>query len=121
MVYLNDYNALQTTTDIQDDVKPAQVDTPTQTSVVAAVADTVLLAANLKRRGATIWNDSVAILYLKLGTGASPSSSTVRMPPNQYYEVPLVSDSSGGKHCYNGAINGYWSVALGNARITEIA
>lgn len=85
--------------------------TSSVTSVAAAVADTSLLAANAARVGATVANDSTAIMYLKLGTGASATSFTVRLTANAYYEVPFG---------YTGAINGYWSSATGNARVTEL-
>jgi hypothetical protein len=82
------------------------------TSVAAAVADTSLLAVNTARMGAAVYNDSTAVLYLKLGTGASTTSFTARLVPNAYYEVPFN---------YTGAVNGYWSSATGNARITEVS
>ena len=113
MVYLKDYNLLDTKLD--DPVAP-DADTPTVTNVAAAVADTVLLAANKSRKAASIFNDSVATLYLKLGSGASTTSFTVKVPSNGYYEI-----DSHGPYIYNGAINGYWSAATGNARVTEVA
>jgi hypothetical protein len=88
--------------------KPLQ---STATSVSAAVADTQLLAVNTSRTGATVYNDSTAILYLKLGTGASASSFTARLGARDYYETP---------YGYSGAIHGYWASATGNARITEV-
>lgn len=81
------------------------------TSPVAAVADTLVLAANVNRLGATIYNDSTALLYLKLGTGASLTSFTVRIAARGYYEVPFN---------YTGLVHGYWSVATGAARVTEL-
>ena len=86
--------------------------TAVYSSVAGATADTQLLAANTSRIGATIFNDSNAILYVKFGTGASSTSFTIRVPANGYYEVPFR---------YRGQINGYWSVAIGNARITELS
>jgi hypothetical protein len=84
--------------------------TPTQTSVAGSASSVQLLAAS-SRRGATIFNDSAATLYLKLGTTASTTSFTVRMLANAYYEVPFG---------YMGQIDGIWSSATGNARITEL-
>jgi len=81
------------------------------TSPTAAVADTLVLAANVNRLGATVFNDSTALLYLKLGTGASTTSFTVRIAARGYYEVPFN---------YTGLIHGYWSVATGAARVTEL-
>lgn len=86
--------------------------TATVTSVNDTNASTTLLASNDARLGATIFNDSTAILYLKLGATASTSSFTVKMAQDDYYEVP-----SG----YTGIIDGIWSAdASGAARITEI-
>lgn len=92
-------------------VKELRASVPTVTSVAAAVADTSLLAANPNRLGATVVNDSIAICYLKFGSGASNTSYTVRMTAYAYYEVPFG---------YTGRINAYWASATGNARITEV-
>jgi len=86
--------------------------TPTQTSVAGSASNVTLLAANSNRLGATIYNDSTAILYLKLGATASSSSHTVQMVSLAYFEVP---------YGYTGIIDGLWASATGNARITEIA
>jgi len=83
----------------------------TITSVPGAASDTTLLAANTLRVGATIYNDSTAVLYLKLGTGASSSSYTVKILQQGYYELPFN---------YQGVVNGAWSAAAGNALITEV-
>jgi hypothetical protein len=85
--------------------------TPTQTSVAGSASSVSLLAANNARKGATITNDSTAILYVKLGATASVTSYTVKMQTDAYYEVPFG---------YVGAIDGIWASATGNARITEI-
>lgn len=90
--------------------------TPTQTSVAASASSVSLLAANNSRKGATITNDSSAVLYLKLGSTASTTSYTTTLAGNAsapfaYYEVPFG---------YVGAIDGIWASATGNARITEI-
>lgn len=74
--------------------------------------NTTLLAADANRLGATIYNDSNARLFVKLGAVASTTSYTVRMERQDYYEVP------GG---YTGIIEGIWDpVASGSARITEL-
>lgn len=92
------------------------VDTPssvaTRTSVAAAVADTLLLAANATRLGATVHNDSTANLFLALGTAAASTTSyTTIVAPGAYYELPIR---------FTGQIRGIWSVATGNARVTEL-
>lgn len=87
--------------------------TGTNTSVASAIVDTAILAANVSRRGATITNDSAASqLRLLLGTTpASATNYTVKLGPDDYYEVPFG---------YTGEIRGIWSVAVGNARVTEL-
>ena len=81
------------------------------TSVASALANTLILAANAGRLGATIYNDSNARLFLKLGAAASTTSFTVRLGAQDYYEVPFN---------YTGIIDGLWSpVASGSARVTE--
>jgi hypothetical protein len=80
-------------------------------SVAGATSSTSILAANAARLGATVYNDSTAILYLLLGSGtASTSVYTVQMGAGSYYEVPFG---------YTGAIQGIWASATGNARIAE--
>jgi len=85
--------------------------TPTQTTVAGSASSVSILAANASRKGATISNDSSAILYLKLGTTASATSYSIKMYQDDYYEVP---------YGYIGAIDGIWASATGNARITEL-
>lgn len=93
------------------DVKEVVAYRPTVTPIDAASIDTVLLAPNILRLGATIYNDSTSILYVKFGTGASASSYTVQLPAQAYYEVPFK---------YIGHINGYWVSATGHALVTEL-
>jgi len=71
----------------------------------------MLLAVNANRLGASIFNDSSSLLYIKLGTTASITSYSVKLYPNSYWEVPSN---------YDGEIDAIWSVANGNARITEL-
>lgn len=89
----------------------------TASSVTSAAADTVILAANGNRKGATIYNESTAILYVLLAVGtASATNYSVQVTPNTsttgYYEVPFG---------YTGIIKGIWASANGFARVTEIA
>lgn len=82
------------------------------TSVAAAVVDTLLLAANAARKGATVYNDSVQNLRLNLGTtAASATNFTVLLGSGAYYEVPFA---------YTGEIRGIWGAAVGSARMTEL-
>lgn len=83
------------------------------TSVAASASSVSLLAANTGRKMMMVFNDSAsAILYLKFGTTASPTSYTVQIPAGGYYEMPTAA-------IYRGAIDGIWSAAVGDARITE--
>ena len=88
------------------------VPTGTNANVNDTNADTTILAANANRRGATIWNDSTAILYLLLASGtASATNASLSIPAGGYYEVPFG---------YTGIIKGIWaSDASGAARVTE--
>lgn len=82
-----------------------------QTSVASSASDVTILASNGGRRGAAVYNDSTAILYLLLATGTSSNSNyTVQVPASGYYEVPAW---------YAGVIKGIWASANGNARVTE--
>lgn len=83
------------------------------TSVASSATTVSLLASNAARKNAAFFNESTAILYLKLGATASLTSYTVQIPSQGYYELPT------GK-IYSGAIDGIWSAANGSARITEL-
>lgn len=92
--------------------KETRAATPSQSSVAGSASSVTLLAANSDRLGATIYNDSTAALYVKLGATASTSSFTVKMASDGYFEVP---------YGYTGVIDGIWASATGNARITEVS
>jgi hypothetical protein len=92
-------------------VTPATSSVNTATSVASSVSNVTLLASNTSRKGATIYNDSTAVLYVKLGTTASSSDYTVQMAAGDYYEVP---------YGYTGRIDGIWASANGNARVGEL-
>lgn len=84
-----------------------------QTSVAAIVAnDTPILAAG-KRHGFSIVNETTTgVLYLAYGLTASLTSYTYKLAPGDAHR------SMGDQ--YHGPISGYWSVADGNARVTEV-
>jgi hypothetical protein len=86
--------------------------TATLSNVGDSASSVTLLSSNANRLGATIHNDSTAILYVKFGTTASATSYTVKMVADAYYEVPFG---------FTGRIDGIWaSDAGGSARITEL-
>lgn len=90
--------------------------TGTITSVNDAAVDTTILASNASRKGATVSNDSTAILYLALSNvTASATVYSVQVPAGGYYALPMC---DGG--VYTGIIKGIWaSDASGAARVTE--
>lgn len=59
----------------------------TVTNVAVGGVSTLLLAANLARRGATFWNDGGQNVYLKLGLAASTISFTVRLAGFSFFEI----------------------------------
>ncbi len=85
--------------------------TATTSNVVSIASNTTILAANASRLGATVYNDSTKVLFLKFGATASATSFTVRLSADDYYEVP---------YNYTGVIDGIWAMANGNARVTEL-
>lgn len=100
----NSEGALWTT-----DQKPG---TGTQTSVAGSASDVTILAANTSRKGATISNDSSAILYLLLGSGTSSTTNySVKLFQDDVFELPAP--------VYTGIIKGIWASATGSARVTE--
>lgn len=90
--------------------------TGTTSQVASSGSAVTVLAANALRKGATIVNDSTAILYLILSS-TTPTTSvyTVALAAKgtvgAYYEVP---------YGYTGIIKGIWASANGNAVVTEL-
>jgi len=85
--------------------------TGTVTSVNDTASSTTLLALNTSRLGASFFNDSTEILYLKCGATASTTSFTAKVGVGQYYELPFN---------YTGIIDGIWAAnAAGAVRVTE--
>ena len=85
--------------------------TATLSNVASSATSVTVLASNASRKGAMIANDGTKILYLKFGATASITSYTVRLDAQAQYEVPFG---------YTGIIDGIWSSANGNARVTEL-
>jgi hypothetical protein len=85
--------------------------TATLSNVAGSASSVTLLALNVARKGATIHNDSSAILYVKFGTTASTTSYTVKMVADAYFEFPFG---------FTGRVDGIWASATGSARITEM-
>jgi hypothetical protein len=87
--------------------------TGTHTQVNSAATDTLLLASNTARLGATLLNDDENDLFVGLGTTTvSATVHTVRLRRYDYYEVPFG---------YDGQIRGIWAAdGSGACRITEL-
>jgi len=105
-----------TLTGITDTVRtrPQSCTTGTITSVGDSASDTVILSSNSNRLGASIYNDSAAVLYLALANVvASTTTYSVQIAAGGYYELPA-------NPVYTGVIKGVWSSAAGGAaRVTE--
>lgn len=80
-------------------------------SVASSLTSVPLLAANPNRKRVIISNASTQLLYIKLGSGASATSFTVRLATFAYWEIPFT---------YTGDIEGAWAVVNGSALITEM-
>ena len=107
-----------TSTTVTGTVTTKETRSTTNTTATVAGSATVvtLIASNANRLGGTVYNDSSAILYVKLGATASTTDFTVTLSPltssiGGYFEVPFA---------YTGIITGVWASATGNARVGEI-
>lgn len=86
--------------------------TPAVTSVADSAGNVTCLASNANRLGATIYNDSAADLFIKLGATASATSFTVKVFQDGFFTVPFG---------YTGIIDCIWSSdTAGSARVTEV-
>ena len=85
--------------------------TATRSNVAGSTSTVTVLAANASRLGATVYNDSSAVMFLALGSLASTTSYTTKLSREAYYEVPFG---------YTGIITAVWQAATGNARVTEL-
>jgi hypothetical protein len=79
--------------------------------VEASATNITLLSPNSIRLGATVYNDSSSLLYLKLGINATATDFTIKLFPQSYYEVPFG---------FIGEVDGFWVSAIGFARIGEL-
>lgn len=91
--------------------KLEQPTSATVSSVAGSATSVSLLASNAARKGMTVFNDSTSDLYMKFGATASTSSFTVKIAGGGFYQMPV--------NGYAGAVDGIWSSATGNARLTE--
>ena len=95
-------------------VKEARATTATRSQVADSASSVTILASNANRLGATITNDSSAVLYLAYGTGPATTTdySVTLQPSGSTLVVP------GG---FTGIIVGIWASDPGDggARVTE--
>lgn len=87
--------------------------TGTITSPALSLSSFTVLASNTARDGATIFNDSVNVVYLAFAATASTTAYTVQIPAGGYYELPSGFN-------YTGILTGIALVASGNCRVTEM-
>lgn len=85
--------------------------TPALATVSVLATNTTILASNAARRGATIYNESGALVFVKLGATASLTSYTAQIPVLGYYEVP---------YGYTGIIDGITAAVTAVTRVTEL-
>lgn len=76
-----------------------------------ALQAVTLIEPNPYRRGAAIYNDAPATLYVALGSKVDADHFTIPLNQGDYYEPT---------NGYRGVIKGAWSAAVaGQARVTE--
>lgn len=91
---------------------PSTSATVTPTSVTSSTTSASLLSGNSDRKGATIWNNSTANLFVELGATATTSVFTVKLTAGGYYETPFT---------YTGVISGIWDAVNGSALVREFS
>lgn len=87
--------------------------TATLSNVASSASSVTLQAANGKRLGWYVFNDSSAVLSVKFGATASTTSLTVNVAAGGFYAMPPGP-------VYTGVIDGIWASANGSARCTEL-
>lgn len=92
-------------------VSPSIATTSTPSAVNASTTSVTILALNSNRKGATIWNNSTADLYIDFDSAASTSDFAVKLSAGGYFELPFD---------YTGVISGIWSAANGAALVREL-
>ena len=88
--------------------------TAVKTNVTSSATSVTILAANNNRRGAIVFNESTAILYLSYGTtAASLTSYSVRLPANTSWIIDVPT--------WTGEVRGIGAAANGFARVTDMS
>ena len=92
--------------------KEARSATSVATSASITTASGTVLAANANRLGATVYNESGAILYLHLGAAASLTAYTLQVAIGGYFEVP---------HEFTGILTGITTAGTVVCRVVEVS
>lgn len=97
---------------------PVAAATATLANVAGSASSVTLIALNTARLGASVVNDSTAILYIKYGSAASATSYNYVLGGSVggvgvTWEMPTTPR-------YTGIITGVWASATGNARTNEL-
>lgn len=92
-------------------VTTGNVAAATLANITSSITNQTALASGAARMGASFYNESSSIAYLKLGATASSTSYTIQMAANSYYELP--------QPCYSGIIDVIWVSAAGAMRVTS--
>lgn len=82
--------------------------------VASSATDVTILAANDARKGALVYNESTAVLYLALSIVTSDAT-------HYSVQVPASGSFILGDGDYIGVIKGFWASANGSAVVTEFA
>lgn len=95
-------------------------DNSTVQSLTATSSAQTALAANSTRKGALLYNDADTACYIKLGTGVTSSSFTLRLHAKDTDGIGDVLNL-GSQRVYTGPIEVIWAGSpTGALRITEI-
>jgi hypothetical protein len=92
---------------------PDTVASATTTQKASSATSITLAASNASRKGLYIFNDSLYVLYVKLGATASTTSYLCQIGPGGFWEMP-------NRPVYTGVVDGIWATAGGNAYVTEV-
>jgi hypothetical protein len=85
--------------------------TVTHTNATADTSAVVVLAANGNRKYLSLYNDSTAVAYCKLGATPTSTSYWLKMAAASFYETSMP--------MYKGEINCVWAAVNGSMRVSE--
>ena len=87
-----------------------------QTGFSVSGSSVTVLSPNANRLGATVVNDAVNDLYVKLGTGCTTGSYTLKVTSASFYELK--------DHVYTGNVSVCYAIVnsfTGSVRVTELS